>query len=121
RRAAETASGGASLVWLAIGSRIEAIPVRQHLRADAAVTVRTLKSRGLAVEILSGDREAAVADIAAALEVTEWKAGVTPQEKIARIEALTGMGRKVLMVGDGLNDAPALAAAHVSLSPVTAA
>jgi Cu2+-exporting ATPase len=93
---------------------------RQGLRVDAAVTIETLRQRGYAIEIVSGDRPEAVAPIAAALGVSVYRAGATPQAKIARIEALKAEGRKVLMVGDGLNDAPALAAAHVSLSPVTA-
>ena len=59
--------------------------------------------------------------IAERLGVTQWRAALTPAEKIAVIELLKSQGRHVLMVGDGLNDAPALAAAHASLSPITAA
>ena len=54
------------------------------------------------------------------LGISEWRAGVTPADKIARIEDLKRQGFKVMMVGDGLNDAPALAAAHVSMSPISA-
>ncbi len=57
---------------------------------------------------------------AQSLGIHEWRAGVTPADKIARIEELKRQGAKVLMVGDGMNDAPALAAAHVSMSPVSA-
>ncbi|PLX37478.1 MAG: copper-translocating P-type ATPase [Hyphomicrobiales bacterium] len=102
----------------------DAMPVlfalEQELRIDAADTVRTLVEGGYRVEILSGDREPAVTAVADTLGVSEWQAGLDPTGKIARLEALAAEGRKVLMVGDGLNDAPALAAAHVSLSPVTA-
>ncbi len=56
-----------------------------------------------------------------ALGVDAWRAGVTPADKIARIETLKRAGFKALMVGDGMNDAPSLAAAHVSMSPISAA
>jgi len=92
----------------------------QGLRRDARDTVDRLKRLGLEVEILSGDRRAAVAEVAATLGVARFAAGLGPTDKIARLEALKAEGHRVLMVGDGLNDAPALAAAHVSLSPVTA-
>jgi Cu2+-exporting ATPase len=59
--------------------------------------------------------------VARALGVADWRAGLAPGQKVARLEALAAEGRKVLMVGDGLNDAPALAAAAVSLSPASAA
>ena len=75
---------------------------------------------GIAVEILSGDREPAVRHAAQSLGIHEWRAGVTPADKIARIDELKRQGSKVMMVGDGMNDAPALAAAHVSMSPVSA-
>ena len=90
------------------------------LRADAAAVVPALVARGLAVELLSGDREAAVAEAARRLGIRRWRAGVTPAGKCAHLRALVMAGRQVLMVGDGLNDAPALAAATVSLSPATA-
>jgi ATPase, P-type (transporting), HAD superfamily, subfamily IC len=94
--------------------------VRQRLRADAAGAIATLIKAGIEVEILSGDREPAVRHAAETLGIHEWRAGVTPAEKIARIEELKRRGVRVLMVGDGMNDAPALAAAHVSMSPVSA-
>jgi Cu2+-exporting ATPase len=95
--------------------------VRQALRPDAAETIDALQQGGYRVLILSGDRRSAVAAASRTLGVAEWRAEVTPQDKIAVIEGLKAEGRRVMMVGDGINDAPALAAAHVSLSPVTAA
>ncbi|WP_018263159.1 heavy metal translocating P-type ATPase [Methylobacterium sp. WSM2598] len=95
--------------------------VRQALRPDAERVLGSLRAEGYRVLILSGDRPEAVAAAAGALGVAEWEGGLAPQDKIRRIEALGAQGRRVLMVGDGLNDAPALAAAHASLSPVTAA
>ncbi|MBC7954207.1 MAG: HAD-IC family P-type ATPase, partial [Rhodospirillaceae bacterium] len=89
-------------------------------RSDAAHVVTALQRRGFKVELLSGDREATVRQIADRLGIAVWHAGRTPADKVARLEQLKAQGRKVLMVGDGLNDAPALAAAHVSVSPSTA-
>jgi Cu2+-exporting ATPase len=89
-------------------------------RADAAEVVTDLKRRGLRIELLSGDRPATVRTLAERLGIDTWHAAQTPADKVARLEALKAEGRKVLMVGDGLNDAPALAAAHVSASPSTA-
>jgi Cu2+-exporting ATPase len=110
----------ASLVAFSHGEAKYIFSVRQGLRPDAAAMVSALGKRGIAVEILSGDREPAVAAAAHALGVAEWRAGVTPADKIARIEDLKRQGFKVMMVGDGLNDAPSLAAAHVSMSPISA-
>src|SRR3954470_5569917 len=95
--------------------------VRQRLRPDAQATVSALQARGIMVEILSGDREPAVRAAAQTLGIGEWRAGVTPAEKIARINELKRQGSSVMMIGDGLNDAPSLAAAHVSMSPISAA
>jgi P-type Cu2+ transporter len=91
------------------------------VREDAADVVRALKAAGLRVELVSGDRATVVAAVARAAGIEAWKAGCDPVGKCAYVESLRGAARRVLMVGDGLNDAPALAAAHVSISPATAA
>ena len=90
-------------------------------RPDVAAFVAGLRTRGLIVHILSGDRPPAVAPLAESLGITEYRAGILPGEKVAYLKSLAAAGRKVLMVGDGLNDAPALAAAHVSIAPAFAA
>jgi Cu2+-exporting ATPase len=111
----------ASVVSFSKGAERFIISVRQGLRPDAKAVIAALQARKIGIEILSGDREAAVTAAAQALGVVEWRAGVTPADKIARIEELKARGMKVLMVGDGMNDAPSLAAAHVSMSPISAA
>ena len=83
--------------------------------------ISKLKKAGFAIEIMSGDRAEAVEPIARQTGVAEWRARCKPQEKIVRLNALARAGRRVLMVGDGLNDAPALATAHASLAPASAA
>ena len=112
---------GASLLAIQHGTRpVRILPFRQRLRPDARETVDQLRQLGLDVEILSGDTRAAVETCAQTLKVAAWQAGMKPAQKIEHLEQLQRQGRKVLMVGDGLNDAPALVGAHVSLSPVSA-
>ncbi|MEM8800482.1 MAG: heavy metal translocating P-type ATPase, partial [Pseudomonadota bacterium] len=96
------------------------IGFRDPPRSDAAQTIASLKALGLGIELLSGDRSGPVGAVADALGIETWRAGVSPAEKIEHIEALTASGKTVLMVGDGLNDGPALTAAHASLSPTSA-
>lgn len=92
-----------------------------RLRAGAAETVAELTGHGLTVEMLTGDHEANAKAIAGQAGIDAYRSGMLPSEKVARIAAFADNGHKVLMVGDGLNDAPALAAAHVSMAPATAA
>ena len=116
--AAEVAEEGPTL-WYRAGPL--AAPVAflfaDPLRPDAAEAVAALRDLGLEVELLSGDAAPAVARAAAALDIAEWRAAATPTEKAARIEALRAAGRKPLMLGDGINDAAALALAHASATP----
>lgn len=91
-----------------------------QLREDAADIVGKLAEAGVPCELLSGDRKAAVANAAARAHIASWQAELKPQDKITHIQKLADKGRHVLMVGDGLNDAPALAAAHASMSPASA-
>lgn len=90
------------------------------LRSDAARAIAALHARGLTVEILSGDQASVVDAVARTVGVTTWRAGLLPAEKAEAIDHLAARGRKVLMVGDGLNDAAALARAHAAISPGSA-
>jgi P-type Cu2+ transporter len=103
------------------GHGLATFQFEDRLRADATTTVAGLKRAGIGVEMVSGDRPAAVAAMAARLGVETWAGRVLPGGKTERLSQLKGEGRKVLMVGDGLNDAPALVAAHVSMAPASAA
>ncbi len=120
--ACDKSDDGSSALWYCDG---ESAPVRftfeDGLRGDAAETIAALRQRGLDVELLSGDRIAPVSAAALRSGIREWKAGVDPKQKVARLNDLRAHGRRTLMIGDGLNDAAALAVAHVSISPGTAA
>lgn len=113
-------SDGCSELWF---SRPGAPPHRfrfqDDLRPDATETVAELKRRGLKLLVLSGDRPDAVRSAAEATGIADWRAGVDPQAKADAIAGLKASGHRVLMVGDGLNDAVALTLADASLSPAS--
>lgn len=90
-------------------------------RPGAVQALRSLSARGLVQEIVSGDRAMAVKAMAQRLGIGQWNADLSPKDKAGRCATLASEGRRVLMVGDGINDAPALSAAHVSMAPATAA
>jgi Cu2+-exporting ATPase len=85
-------------------------------RADAAEAVAALRRAGPRVRLLSGDQPQAVARMAAALDIVHWQAGATPASKLAAVRTWRADGECVLMVGDGINDAPVLAAADVRIA-----
>lgn len=110
----------ATATYLSLNGQSHAFAFTDRPRPGAETAVRALQAAGLTVELLSGDTEAPVRDLAQRLGIPNWRAGVLPAEKAARVAELSAQGHKVLMVGDGLNDTAALAAAHVSISPATA-
>ncbi|MFC3613181.1 heavy metal translocating P-type ATPase [Lutimaribacter marinistellae] len=113
--------GEQTAAWLAIGDRAPlAFTFTDALRPGAEEAVAALHASGKTVLLISGDTTPAVRALANRLGISDWIAEALPQDKAARVQALTDEGRKVLMVGDGLNDTAALAAAHVSISPASA-
>ena len=93
----------------------------ERLRPDAVATLADLRRMKLRIILASGDRPTSVGRIAATLDIEDWRAAIGPVEKVALVDSLRAQGHRVLMVGDGLNDGPSLAAASVSMSPATAA
>ena len=90
------------------------------LRPGAAEAVAGLQALGLRVLLMSGDMPGPVTALADRLGIDDRSADLRPMEKVARINALTAAGHRVLMIGDGLNDTAALASAHVSIAPASA-
>lgn len=105
--------------YLSLRGETHAFAFTDRPRPGAAKAVKAFQAAGMRIELLSGDAEAPVRELAERLGIAHWRAGVLPAEKAARVAELSLTG-KVLMVGDGLNDTAALAAAHVSISPATA-
>lgn len=110
-----TATLGA--VWLADEHGwIARFEMDDSLRTAAQSTVSFLQSRGMDIVILSGDHQQAVASVAVKTGIANWHAGQSPQMKMEFLHAMQAQGKSVLMVGDGINDAPVLATANVSMT-----
>ncbi|WP_240538437.1 cation-translocating P-type ATPase [Rhodoferax sp. PAMC 29310] len=90
--------------------------LHEDIRADALATVQWLAQQGIAVQLLSGDGNEAVARVASAVGIANFRGGCSPQDKLAFLKSAQQRGGRVAVVGDGLNDGPALAGAHVSFS-----
>jgi Cu2+-exporting ATPase len=120
--ALENSLDGQSGTVLALDGRLlAAFSFEDGLRPGTTEAVADLRALGLPAEILSGDDAAAVAEVAQRIGIGMYEGNLLPVQKVGRLKTLAEAGRKVLMVGDGLNDAPALAAAHVSMAPASAA
>lgn len=106
--------------YLRLNNQTYAFGFTDKIRPGAEQAIATFKATGKALYLISGDTEAAVRAMADRLGIDHWTANALPQEKLILINRLTAEGRQVLMLGDGLNDTAALAAATVSISPASA-
>jgi Cu2+-exporting ATPase len=116
-----TPAVGPELWFMKPGGPAVRFAFADRLRTDARAVIDGLKREGLEILLRSGDNAAAVDAVADALQIADRRSAQSPADKVATLERLRSGGCRVLMVGDGLNDAPALAAADVSISPTSAA
>ncbi|MDX3804982.1 cation-translocating P-type ATPase [Bosea thiooxidans] len=114
-------SGRSGTILARDGRECAQFQFEDALRPGAMQAVRALQQAGKSVEMLSGDTEKTCRDVAESLGIPRYEAALLPSGKVTRIAEMAQSGHKALMVGDGLNDAPALGAAHVSMAPATAA
>jgi len=118
--AAPVGANGPVIAFARPGRAPVSIHFHDQPRADAAAAVQRLMKMGLGVSILSGDHAHVVDRVVRAVGIADWQAGCSPAGKVAAIRQRQERGHKVLVVGDGLNDGPALAAGHVSMAPSSA-
>ena len=110
------ADGATILHVLADGEVIGALALADEVRPESREAIDALHARGVQVVMITGDAEAVAASVAGELGIDRYFAGVRPEDKSATVAGLQGEGRKVAMVGDGVNDAPALAQADVGIA-----
>ncbi|MCP5556324.1 MAG: heavy metal translocating P-type ATPase [Verrucomicrobiaceae bacterium] len=107
---------GSTEVWVVHEQLLGRILLHDEIRSGSRAVLEKLASENVRTIMLTGDRRAAAAQVATALGIAEVRAGLHPEDKVAAIKELTEQGHKVAMVGDGVNDAPSLAAAYVSVA-----
>jgi Cd2+/Zn2+-exporting ATPase len=107
---------GISEIWIAERDLLGRILLRDDVRPQARQVVNDLRAEGLQTVVLTGDRKAAAEQLRAELQLDDIRAELKPENKVAEIRALTKAGKKVAMVGDGINDAPSLAVAHIGVA-----
>jgi len=107
---------GTSEVWIAAGDLLGRVILRDDIRPQSASVVEELRGEGLRSVVLTGDRKAAAEHLRAELKLDDVRAELKPEQKVAAIQELSGQGKRVAMIGDGVNDAPSLAAAHIGVA-----
>jgi Cd2+/Zn2+-exporting ATPase len=109
-------AAGMSEVWVASGDLVGRVILRDDIRPQSASVIEELRHEGLRSVVLTGDNQAAAGYLRTELKPDDVRAGLKPEEKVAAIRELSGQGRRVAMIGDGVNDAPSLAAAHIGVA-----
>jgi len=112
----EAADHGVSEIWIAEGDLRGRVLLRDDIRPQSRQVLEQLRSEGLTSVVLTGDRQAAAEHLRQSLHLDDVRAGLKPEGKVAAIRSMSEAGRKVAMVGDGVNDAPSLAASHVGVA-----
>lgn len=107
---------GFSEVWVLHEQIVGRVLLKDEVRPGSRAVLEKLEAEGVRTVMLTGDRRAAATEVAKQLGLSEVRAGLHPEDKVAAIREFTEQGRKVAMVGDGVNDAPSLAAAYVSVA-----
>jgi Cd2+/Zn2+-exporting ATPase len=111
-----SADPGASEIWIARGELMGRMVLRDDIRPQSASVMADLRGEGLHCVVLTGDRQAAAEHLQAELKLQDVRAELKPEQKVAAIVELTKQGKNVAMVGDGVNDAPSLAASHIGVA-----
>jgi Cd2+/Zn2+-exporting ATPase len=107
---------GFSEVWIEENGLLGRVILRDDIRPQAAAVVEALRAEGLRIVVLTGDRKATAKYLRTVLKLDDVRAELKPDQKVEAVRALSGPGRRVAMVGDGVNDAPSLAAAHIGVA-----
>jgi Cd2+/Zn2+-exporting ATPase len=116
QRGLEQIEAGTSEVWIAGGDMLGRVVLRDDIRPQAAGVIEDLRQEGLISVVLTGDRKAAADHLRTELKLDDVRAELKPEQKVAAIVELTQQGKRVAMVGDGVNDAPSLAVAHIGVA-----
>jgi Cd2+/Zn2+-exporting ATPase len=114
--AAPQSGAGTSEVWVAVGDLLGRVILRDDIRQQAASVIGELRDEGLRSVVLTGDRKAAAEHLRVELKLDDVRAELKPEQKVAAIRELSEQGKKVAMIGDGVNDAPSLAVAHIGVA-----
>jgi Cd2+/Zn2+-exporting ATPase len=105
-----------SEIWVAHGDLLGRVILRDDIRPQSATVVEELRNEGLYTVVLTGDRKATAEYLRAELKLDDVRAELKPEQKVEAVRELSGQGKKVAMIGDGVNDAPSLAAAHIGVA-----